>query len=167
MTDLEGLRRNTERLREAAEGFCSAFVAGEPPPNILDKFFTRNAKILEHGPSWARRRLPFLGQTFQGRKAGSGNDDALTCDRYYEILTSILSFHPLENTVPPKEDFMIDGLKGTVTVKLHAEFSSIKTGKRWEEDFVYVLSEFDDEGKIGSQELWADPLSAWMAVQSD
>jgi hypothetical protein len=29
---------------------------------------------------------------------------------------------------------------------------------------VHVLSEFDDNMKIGSQELWADPLSAWIAV---
>ena len=56
------------------------------------------------------------------------------------------------------------GIKGMVTVKLQADFKSIKTGKQWHEDFVYILSDFDDEGKIGSQELWADPLSAWVAV---
>ena len=55
-------------------------------------------------------------------------------------------------------------MQKTVTVKLHAKFASVKTGKSWEEDFVYVLSEFDDDYKIGKQELWADPLSAWVAV---
>ena len=69
--------------------------------------------------------------------------------------------------MPPKEDLMVDAEKGTVTIKLHAKFASVKTGKDWEEDFVYVLSEFDGEGKIGSQELWADPLSAWVAVGDD
>ena len=59
---------------------------------------------------------------------------------------------------------MVDGEMGTVTIKLHAEFASVKTGKGWEEDFIYVLSDFDEDMKIGSQELWADPLSAWMAV---
>ena len=50
-------------------------------------------------------------------------------------------------------------------MKLHGKFASVKTGKSWEEDFVYILSEFDEEGRIGRQEIWADPLSAWMAVQ--
>lgn len=59
---------------------------------------------------------------------------------------------------------MVDPVVGSVTIKLHARFSSVKTGKSWDEDFVYVLSEFDDDMKIGSQELWADPLSAWVAV---
>ena len=60
---------------------------------------------------------------------------------------------------------MVDSKRETVTIKLRARFASIKTGKSWEEHFVYVLSEFDEDYKIGSQELWADPLSAWMAVQ--
>ncbi len=29
---------------------------------------------------------------------------------------------------------------------------------------MYVLSEFDDNMKFRSQELWADPLSAWIAL---
>ncbi len=62
---------------------------------------------------------------------------------------------------------MVDAEKGTVTVKLQAKFASVKTGTEWEEHFIYVLSEFNDEGKIGSQELWADPLSAWVAVGED
>lgn len=36
--------------------------------------------------------------------------------------------------------------------------------KSWEEDFVYRLSGFDEEGRIGHWEIWADPLSAWDAV---
>ena len=46
----------------------------------------------------------------------------------------------------------------------HARFESVSTGKSWEEDFVYRLSEFDEQGKIGHWEIWADPLSAWDAV---
>ena len=59
---------------------------------------------------------------------------------------------------------MVDPERRTVTVKLHAKFASVRTGKSWEEDFIYVLSEFDEDYKIGKQELWADPLSAWVAV---
>ena len=54
--------------------------------------------------------------------------------------------------------------KGVVTVKMSAAFKSVKSGEGWEEEFVYVLSGFDEEGRIGRQELWADPLSAWVAV---
>ena len=153
-------------IRDTAEAFCKAFISGSPPRETLDKYFTPDAKILEHGPAWASERLPFLGITFQGRR--SQISDALlknTCDDYYDLLTSVLSFHPSKNTLPPKEDFMVDPQRGTVTIKLSASFASIKTGKSWEESFVYVLSEFDEDYKIGSQELWADPLSAWMAVQ--
>ena len=46
----------------------------------------------------------------------------------------------------------------------HARFTSVATGKGWEEDFIYRLSGFDDEGRIGHWEIWADALSAWEAV---
>lgn len=155
-----------EAIRDTAETFCKAFVAGSPPSETLDKYFTSNAKILEHGPKWATVRLPFLGITFQGRSSQKFANTSLknTCDDYYDLLTSVLSFHPSDDTMPPKEEFMVDPKRGTVTIKLHAKFASLRTGKSWEEDFVYVLSEFDEDYKIGSQELWADPLSAWMAV---
>ena len=158
-----------ELMRSTAYSFCKAFTSGSSPSETLDKYFTSNPKILEHGPKWANLRLPFLGIKFHGRRS-QGSSTATsrrTCDDYYDRLTFTLSFHPDKNTVPPKEEFMVDAQKGTVTIKLHAKFASVKTGKDWEEDFVYVLSDFDEEGKIGSQELWADPLSAWVAVGED
>jgi hypothetical protein len=56
------------------------------------------------------------------------------------------------------------GGRGAVSVVAHGIFESVKTGKKWEEDFIYRLSGFDEEGKIGCWEIWADPLSAWDAV---
>ena len=153
--------QEAEQLRSTAYDFCKAFVAGISPSETLDTFFTPDPTILEHGPAWATSRLPFLATSFQGRRTTATSK---TCDDYYELLTSTLSFHPSDNTLPPREDFMVDVEKRTVTVKLHAKFASVKTGKSWEEDFVYVLSEFDENFKIGRQELWADPLSAWVAV---
>ena len=97
--------------------------------------------------------------------------EADTCDDYYDLLTSTLHFHPTASTVPPKEDFLValnankaGKLRCAITVKLRASFSSIKTGKGWTENFIYLLSDFDGDAKIGHLELWADPLSAWMAV---
>lgn len=173
MSNSEAARHAAERMRATAEGFCKSFVAGSSPTEMLDTFFASNPQITEHGPRWAQTRLPFLGTTFRGRRAPSNENTPIgtTCDDYYDILASILSFHPTQNTVPPKEEFRVavdkdaDGKwHGSVTVKLHAKFASIKTGKCWEEDFIYLLSGFDDDMKIGHLELWADPLSAWMAV---
>ena len=157
----DDLKKRADSICNTAEGFCKAFAAGESPYKTLDKYFTRGAKILEHGPTISC--LPFLGTTFIGRRSDSTS--IKTCDDYYDLLVSVVSFHPDENTVPPREQFLVDPEKSAVTIKLHATFASGKTGKSWEENFVYVLSDFDDDGKIGSQELWADPLSAWMAVQ--
>ena len=39
-----------------------------------------------------------------------------------------------------------------------------EAGKEWDEEFIYRFSGFDEEGKIGWWEIWADPLSAWVAV---
>lgn len=168
MSNLSDHKTTADRLRSTAYAFCQAFVSGAPPTETLDKYFTLNPKILEHGPSWATSRLPFLVTTFQGRRPKDQSPNpataSRTCDDYYDLLTSTLSFHPSADTLPPKEAFMVDAERKTVTVKLHARFASVKTGKSWEEDFVYVLSEFDADFKIGRQELWADPLSAWVAV---
>jgi len=166
MAEFVCLEQKADLMRSIAYDFCSAFVRGSPPLEILDKYFTANAIIIEHGPAWAKTRLPFLATPFQGRRSPQNSDKPTgdTCDDYYDLLTSTLRFFPLPNTLPTKEELMIDPERGTVTVKMHAFFASIETGVGWEEDFLYVLSQFDERGKIGSQELWADPLSAWQAV---
>ncbi|OJD29471.1 transcription elongation factor s-ii protein [Diplodia corticola] len=56
------------------------------------------------------------------------------------------------------------GLKGTVTVVGRGTFESVKTGRKWREEFVYVLGGWDGEGRFERWEIWADPLSAWVAV---
>ena len=152
-----------EKMRSTAYDFCQSFAAGTPGPDCLDKYFTASPKIKESGPQWAVKRLPFLATTFEGRR-GKAQVTQNSCDEYYDLLTSTLSFDPTSVVIPNKEKLAVDPEGGVVTVKLHAKFSSVKTGKSWEEDFVYVLSEFDHDGKIGFQEMWTDPLSAWFAV---
>ena len=153
-----------EAIRSTAYNFCCSFAAGESGPECLDKYFTASPTILEHGPSWAIMCLPFLATTFEGRRNHT-KPDGNTCDDYYDLLTRTLSFDPSSVVVPGKELLAVDEKARIVTVKLHAKFGSVKTSRSWEEDFVYVLSEFDEDGRIGRQELWADPLSAWMACQ--
>ncbi|KAI9795828.1 MAG: hypothetical protein M1835_005151 [Candelina submexicana] len=166
-------------LRSKAQSFCNAFLKGTSPTETLDTFFTTWPKITEHGPSWATSRLPFLGKTFRGRRrqhspSSSGAEQGSTCDDYFDLLATTLSFHPNQDTFPPAEGFIVDagtdvadaGGLGAVSVVAHAKFASVATGKAWEEDFIYRLSEFDKHGKIGHWEIWADPLSAWTAVES-
>ncbi|KAI9698228.1 MAG: hypothetical protein M1836_004230 [Candelina mexicana] len=161
-------------VRSKAQSFCSAFLKGTSPTETLDTFFTSSPKITEHGPSWATSRLPFLGKTFQGRRQHSSSTGGSTCDDYFDLLATTLSFHPNQDTFPPAEGFIVDagtgvadsGGLGAVSVVAHAKFASVATGKAWEEDFIYRLSEFDEHGKIGHWEIWADPLSAWTAVES-
>ena len=152
-----------ERLRNTAFDFCTGFASGVSGHECLDRFFTTNPVLLEHGPPWATTRLPFLAVPFQGRRGQDGAKTG-TCDDYYDLLTATLAVEPGSVVVPPKQYIAVDADQGIVTVRLHAKFSSIKTGKAWEEDFVYVLSKFDEDAKIGCQELWADPLSAYSAV---
>ena len=156
-----------ETLHSTSHAFCIAFLSGASPYETLDKYFTSHPTILEHAPSWASQRLPFLGIEFSGRRppATSHKPEGRTCDDYYDLLSSTLKFHPPdEEAWPRKEDFVVDAERGIVVIKLKGRFESMSTGKGWDEEFVYLLSEFDGEGRIGRQELWADPLSAWQAV---
>ncbi|KAL9636128.1 MAG: hypothetical protein Q9164_003019 [Protoblastenia rupestris] len=163
MTDNNYLNQKADRMRSTAYSFCNSFADGLAGSECLNRYFSSKPKITEHGPRWATARLPFLSITFEGRR-GQGNPLGITCDDYYDLLTSTLTFDPDSVIIPQREQFAVDPAAGTATVRLHAKFASLKTGKDWEEDFVYVLSGFDEEGKIGCQDLWADPLSAWMAI---
>ncbi|MCJ1397572.1 hypothetical protein MMC11_000766 [Xylographa trunciseda] len=164
------LQARSSLLRSKTYDFCQAFLDSKPPSEILDKHFTPSPRITEHGPSWATSCLPFLGRTFRGRKDSGGSSvdpSPNTCDDYFSLLASSLSFHPNKDTFPPSSDLIVDasaGVKGVVSVVAHAKFASVTTGKSWEEDFIYRLSDFDEEGRIGHWEIWADPLSAWDAV---
>ena len=167
-------------LLNTSLSFTAAFVNGNlPPPEILSSFFIQEyPQITEHGPAWATARLPFLGHTFSGREM---------CLKYFTLLADVLKveldrdafpgeegFVVDENAVVPLEssDGVIDGdegevRRGVVTVMGKGRFRSVKTGRSWEERFMYRLSRFDHQGKIGHWEIWADPLSAWVAVGDD
>jgi hypothetical protein len=163
----------TQLLRSRASAFCNAFLESFPPTQILDQFFIACPRITEHGPAWASDRLPFLGKTFTGRREQQLSQSS-TCDDYFSLLGETLVFEPSKDTFPTEEGFIVDPSTrsagetadggGAVSVVAHATFKSIKTGKSWKEQFIYRLSGFDQEGRIGHWEIWADPLSAWVAV---
>lgn len=168
---MDNLLTRSSFLRSKASAFCRAFLESIPPAKMLDTFFTTNPQIHEHGPSWAISDLPFLGITFSGRQtskpSSSPNSLIPTCDDYFSRLVSTLSFHPSKDTFPPDEEFIVDAEAGAVSVIAKARFESVKTGVGWDEEFIYKLSGFDEEGRIGRWDVWADPLSAWVAVREE
>lgn len=161
-------------LQQRTQAFTAAFLdlPNNPPEKILAEHFTQeHPRITEHGPAWANERLPFLGKTFSGKDG---------CMEYFELLSKTLEFHPSKDTFPPKDAFVIDDRasaaavhggegkgwdgRGVVSVVGKGTFKAVATRKSWEEQFIYRLSDFDEDGKIGHWEIWADPLSAWVAV---
>ncbi|KAI9736688.1 MAG: hypothetical protein M1834_000892 [Cirrosporium novae-zelandiae] len=150
-------------LRSRTADFCAAFQQGKDSVFILSFFREEDPKITEHGPQWASRFLPFLGQTFSGRR-NSSTSSSPTCDDYFDLLGQSLKFYPAADTFPPPEKIVIDTKLGVVSVKAHGKFEAIRTGESWEEEFTYLLSNWDEQGRIGHWEIWADPLSALKAV---
>lgn len=180
-----------------ARAFCADFASKElpSPEDILEKHFVHDygpsgegaptgtatrPRITEHGPPFARERLPFVGRTFEGRDE---------CLEFFKLLGTTLTIELGEDSFP-KEDsgYVVDvearasaskvepraslfeksaqewKSTGVVTFVGHGTFRSVKTGKAWDEEFIYRLSEFSESGKCGHLEAWGDPLSAWLAV---
>ncbi len=179
----QDIEARTALLLSRCISFCNAFLEGTPPPKILDEFFINTTdaapEIKEHGPSWAQTLLPFLSRTFIGRDPSTTDPQAGTCDDYFRLLAQTLEFRVDQSGFPPPEEFAVDvdargssgdetengsGRRGVVTVSGWGEFASVKTGKSWKEKFVHRWSGFDETGRIEKWEIWADPLSAWMAV---
>jgi hypothetical protein len=158
-------------LRSTASSFCQALLDPPPPAAIISKYFTpTNPCITEHGPEWARSRLPFLARTFTALEG---------CEEYFSLLSQTLTMQMKEDTFPDLHGYIVDVAatvgesqgqgddrqpKGAVSVVGKATFASVKTGKQWHEQFIYRFSGFDEAGRIGHWEIWADPLSAWVAV---
>ncbi|EDU50664.1 hypothetical protein PtrSN002B_008062 [Pyrenophora tritici-repentis] len=146
---------STTLLRETTHSFCRALIAPPPPSDLLAQYFSSWPRITEHGPEWSRTRLPFLAKTFAGREG---------CEEYFKLMTDVLEMALPDDAFPGKEGFIVDAEAGMVSVVGKGRFTSRKTGKGWDERFIYRFSGFDNEGKIGHWEIWADPLSAWEAV---
>ncbi|KAF2146897.1 uncharacterized protein K452DRAFT_283098 [Aplosporella prunicola CBS 121167] len=146
----------TSLLRASAHAFSHALINPPAPSELLSRYFTSTPTIHEHGPSWASTQLPFLGRRFHG---------AHECATYFETLSSTLKMQLRGDSFPGPEGFVVDADANTVTVVGSGVFESTRTGRSWEERFVWVLGGWDDQGRVGTWDVWADPLSAWCAVQ--
>ncbi|EJU06515.1 hypothetical protein DACRYDRAFT_45207 [Dacryopinax primogenitus] len=141
-----GFSSRASLLLQTTHSLCTLFSHSSPPSRIRE-LFTPSPTITEHGPPL----LPFL-RTFSGPSAVSD---------YLGILSEHLSLSSVQYGQPT-----IDKDKETVTISAHARFTWLSppgTGTSWTEDFLYMLSEFDPRGRVGRWDVWADPLSAWLA----
>ena len=155
-------------IKGRTQAFCAAFLnpTNNPPEEILDEHFTtNNLRILEHGPTWAQSKLPYIARPFRGRNEGLW---------YFRLQSETVLFQPDKDTFSGSEGIVVDpdaliaGAvgRGVANVIGKAKFKAVKTGQSWEARFVWRLSGFDEDGKIGLWEIWNDALSAWMAVGS-
>jgi hypothetical protein len=147
-------------LRNRAHAFCQALISPPAPPELLKEFFIpeskgQNPTIREHGPSWATVYLPFLGRDFVGYDASI---------EYFSLLSQSLKMHLNEDSFPGEDGFVVDVDANKVSVVGKGKFESVEMGRSWEETFSYVLSGWDEDGRMGRWDIWADPLSAWAAV---
>jgi hypothetical protein len=143
-------------FRKPTHAFCQALISHSPPSELLSTYFTSSPKITEYGPEWSRSRSPFLSKTFTGRDG---------CEEYFKIMTDVLDMSlPGDASPEPDTGFIVDAEVGMVSVVGKGRFTANTTGKGWDEKFIYRFSEFDSDGRIGHWEIWADPLSAWEAV---
>jgi hypothetical protein len=143
-------------LMQSTHAFCKALLFPPPPAELISQHLSSSPKITEHGPEWSRSRLPFLAKTFTGKDG---------CEEYFKLMTDVLEMSLSDDAFPAADEgFIVDAETEMVSVVGKGRFTSRKTGKGWDEHFIYRFSEFDEHGKIGHWEIWADPLSAWVAV---
>ena len=136
-------------LRKCAHAFCMALLSSEfDAHEFVRTFFVPGdeATIIEHGPGWARKALPFLGQKFQGRDG---------CVQYFEALDRTLNILLPVDAFPPDEELVVDPdadvpgpHKGAVCIVGKGRFENKETGWGWNETFIYKLSGFDDDGRV-------------------
>jgi hypothetical protein len=123
-----------------------------------------SCRITHHGPSWGTKRLPYLSAANDetNERDFVGRDE---CLRYFDLVGRTLRarFHDF----PPDEQLCVDAeaevpgtkLTGRVCVDGKGRFTHQETGWRWEENFMYRLSGFDEDGRVehwvsfGSQPL--------------
>lgn len=157
---LPDLRVRVEALRKTMEAFCRHFADGSPPKVILDECFDAGLpRIHEHGPEWAMSELPYLSKTWCGR--GFATD---SCENYFTSLGQTLRFFPDKDTFPSSNCFLIDPFIQKGVVKARCKLQSVISDATWEEDFIFLFSDFNLEGKFGLLEIWSDSLSAWSAL---
>lgn len=153
--------------------FCKSFIDGAPAKEILERHFTstQTPVIDEHcslpqssSPIYDKysSRLPFLTKSpFRGHEA---------CREYFDLLSSTLkvdfpapitsggeagehagkfaggrTFRGSGEPVEPFTVESVDPVKFAVTVRGKGRFSDVKTGKGWDEEFVYLLSMVEEE----------------------
>ena len=128
-------------------------MASQVDSQMIMSYFLKSstAFIHEYAPELVNDSIPFLGKTFEGYHG---------IEMYMSLMTEYLKYEDMEFF-----NYAVAEEKEVVTVKGSVKWTYLKTGKKWEETFIWRLSLFDEEGKIERYEVWVDPLSLWWAAQ--
>ncbi|KAK9898878.1 hypothetical protein P389DRAFT_193894 [Cystobasidium minutum MCA 4210] len=156
-----GTHRDRQYYLSKAQALCSSFSSGASPTELASHFHPELGEAYEHGPSDISS-LPFLGRSFKGRSSVIEYFEMI--GKYLKVVNGDMTFS--EWTCDLLPDDVGDKVKAVVTVRGRAGFEYVSTGKSWKEQFYYRL-ELDGDGKILRYEVWADPLSAYLASQGD
>ncbi|GAA6055705.1 hypothetical protein JCM3770_001030 [Rhodotorula araucariae] len=133
--------------------------ASAPPATFRSHFTSSRPPVcIEHGPA-GHPELPFLGEPFEG------GDRIL---HYYDLIGRVLKGKGSQFT---EADLLIKERgngRARVVWTGEAVWSVAATGKEWQEAVVWLF-EMEREGgkwRIATWEVWADPLSAYLASHS-
>ncbi|BFZ59936.1 hypothetical protein YB2330_000958 [Saitoella coloradoensis] len=129
---------------ETAKSLCAAFADPSVDPEYLLSHFSSDATAHEHGPQ--TDTMPFLGRTIPVKD-------------YMPLLQKSVKFSDMSFF-----DYTSDPVTSRLSVKGKATFTWIATHKSWDEVFTYVLG-FDQDNKVKTYEVWADPLSMYAAAK--
>ncbi|TDL23173.1 transcription elongation factor S-II [Rickenella mellea] len=138
-----------QELQSAAQAFCNAFAAKQPLDRLLDYFSSSEIPFAyEHGLPI----LPFTGSKYEGT-------DGIR--KYFETIASLLSYENMSFS-----DYIVDAEVLKVSVRGQARFTWSSTSTSWQETFTYSLR-FDQNLKVVTYEVWADPLAAYLASKGE
>ncbi|GAA5982626.1 hypothetical protein JCM10908_006723 [Rhodotorula pacifica] len=155
------------RLSATLNRFRDAINQGSScQPSTFRSFFTEEQApvCIEHGPSGIEE-LPFLGKEFKGEE---GEGSIL---EYFDLIGTVLKGRGSR--------FEDDDLLAKVYEKNHvhtaraiwtgtATWSVAQTGREWDEAVVWAFDLLREgrEWKIQKWEVWAEPLSAYLAAKA-
>ncbi|GAO52298.1 hypothetical protein G7K_6378-t1 [Saitoella complicata NRRL Y-17804] len=129
---------------ESSKSLCAAFADPSVDPEYLLSHFSSDATAHEHGPQ--TDTMPFLGRT-------------IPVKIYMPLLQKYVKFSDMSFF-----DYTSDPGTSRLSVKGKATFTWTATHKSWDEVFTYVLG-FDQDSKVKTYEVWADPLSLYAAAK--
>jgi hypothetical protein len=146
-------------LQRRVKAFCAEYMEYENSDKLVKEYFIPdNPEVVEHGPEWAKKRLPYTGQW-----TGTAG-----CISHFTLLMETIDIPPGQWKFPTDpEKYVEEDGELAISVVGSAHFRAVPRGREFQGQFRCRFSRFDEEGRIGKLEVWGDPITAWTAVGSE